>query len=86
MSERLGTRTFGDKEELIFLGKEFGEQRDYGEMFAQLIDEEISLLLREARERAQKLISANMQYIERVVAALLKNETLEREAFERLMA
>ncbi|MBI2637147.1 MAG: ATP-dependent zinc metalloprotease FtsH, partial [Parcubacteria group bacterium] len=78
MSERLGTRTFGDKEELIFLGKEFGEQRDYGETFAQLIDEEISLLLREARERAQKLIAANMQYIERVVASLLENETLER--------
>jgi len=86
MSKKLGTRTFGDKEELIFLGKEFGEQRDYGETFAQLIDEEISRLLHEAYERAQKTITENMERIERVVDTLLKEETIERDAFDRLMA
>ncbi|MEK7189040.1 MAG: ATP-dependent zinc metalloprotease FtsH [Patescibacteria group bacterium] len=86
MSEKLGARTFGDKEELIFLGKEFGEQRDYGETYAGIIDEEVSRLLREAYERARKLIAEHMGRIERVAATLLEQETLEREEFEALMA
>jgi len=86
MSEKLGTRTYGDKEELIFLGKEFGEQRDYGEKYAQLIDEEISRFLREAYSSAKSLITDNTEYIERLVEVLLKDETIEREAFEQLMA
>lgn len=86
MSEKLGARTFGDKEELIFLGREIGEQRDYGETYAQLIDEEVSRLLKEAYERAKKLLAEHMDRVERVVAALLEQETLEREAFEALVA
>ncbi len=86
MSEKMGARTFGDREELIFLGKELGAERDYGETFAQMIDEEISRLLREAYHRAQKLIAANTERIERVVRALLRDETIEREAFLQLVA
>ncbi|PJC40722.1 MAG: cell division protein FtsH, partial [Parcubacteria group bacterium CG_4_9_14_0_2_um_filter_41_8] len=86
MSEKLGARTFGDKEELIFLGKEFGEQRDYGEKYAQLIDEEISLLLSEAIERAKEILHENMEKLERIVCVLLEKETIEKNEFEELMA
>tara|TARA_Y100000310_G_scaffold165626_1_gene165356 strand:- start:4066 stop:5892 length:1827 start_codon:yes stop_codon:yes gene_type:complete len=85
MSEKLGTRTFGDKDELVFLGKEFGEQRDYGEKFAQIIDEEISRFLNEAYAQAKKLISENSAMIDKLVEVLLKQETIEREEFEKLM-
>ncbi len=86
MSERLGTRTFGDKDELVFLGKEFGERRDYGEQFAQIIDEEISKFLKEAYDSAFEIISKNMDKIEKLVKVLLEKETIEREDFEKLMA
>jgi len=85
MSEKLGARTFGDKEELVFLGKEFGEQRDYGESFAQIIDEEISRLLDEAYTRAKKILDENMEKIERVAKVLLENEIIEQKEFEKLM-
>jgi len=85
MSEKLGTRTFGDKEELIFLGKEISEQRDYGEKFAQIIDEEISRFLDEAYTTAQKVIEDNMSKIEKLVEVLMKEETIEKNEFETLM-
>ncbi len=85
MSEKLGTRTFGDKDEMVFLGKEFGEQRDYGEKYAQIIDEEISRFLDEAYGVAQNLITENMKKIEITVDVLLKKENIEKDEFEKLM-
>lgn len=86
MSEKLGPRTFGNRDELVFLGRTISEQRDYGEKTAQTIDEEISRLIREAYEAARKIIKNNRERIERVAAVLLEKETLEREEFARLMA
>ena len=85
MSKKLGPRTFGDKEELIFLGKEISEQRDYGEKYAQMIDEEITRFIDDAYQRARKIIQANTDAIERLVAVLLEKESVEREEFEKLM-
>ncbi len=85
MSEKLGTRTFGDREELIFLGKEISEQRDYGEKFAELIDEEISSFLGDSYSNAKKIITDNMPKIEKVVQVLLDKENIEKEEFEALM-
>lgn len=86
MSEKLGPRTFGNKEELIFLGREISEQRDYGEKIAQAIDEEISAFLENAYKRAQGIIKDNLGKIERVVEVLLKQETIEADEFKALMA
>ncbi|MBU2575741.1 ATP-dependent zinc metalloprotease FtsH [Patescibacteria group bacterium] len=86
MSEKLGTRTFGDKDELVFLGREFGEQRDYGEKYAQLIDEEISRLLDEAYLRANKTLDGAQEKLEKIVSVLLEKETIEKNEFEELMA
>jgi len=81
MSDKLGARTFGDKDELVFLGKEFGERRDYGEQYAQIIDDEISKFLKESYEKAEEILSKNMDKIEKTVAALLEKETLEQDEF-----
>lgn len=85
MSEKLGPRTFGNKEELIFLGREISEQRDYGEKIAQAIDEEISDFLDKAHQRAQDIIRENMDKIEKVVEVLLSRETIESDEFKKLM-
>ena len=86
MSDKLGPRTFGAKEELIFLGREISEHRDYGEKIAQAIDEEISAFLQDAHKRAQSLIRDNMAKIEKVVHVLLAQETIESDEFKKLMA
>ncbi len=84
MDEKLGPRTFGEKEELIFLGKEIHEQKDYSEKTSELIDEEISALIKAAQKTAQEILTNDKKDLEKIVAALLKKETLEREEFEAL--
>ena len=85
MSESLGPRTFGDKEEMIFLGREIHEQRDYSEKMAEQIDKEISNFIDQAMIKAKGLIRSKNQELEKVVAVLLKKETLEKEEFEKLI-
>ncbi len=82
MSEALGPRTFGAKEELIFLGREISEQRDYSEKIAEHIDDEVGRLMREARRTAETIIKKKRDTLEMIVATLLKQETIEREEFE----
>jgi cell division protease FtsH len=86
MSDHLGPRTFGEKEEMIFLGREIHEQRDYSEKIAEKIDEEISGFLDQATKAALKIIQEKKPYIEKTVAVLLDKETIEKEEFASLMA
>ncbi len=85
MSDSLGPRTFGEREELIFLGREIHEQRDYSEKVAEKIDEEISGFIKQARGIAEKVVSEKRELLEKVVAALMEKETLEKEAFEEIV-
>ncbi|MCK5319756.1 ATP-dependent zinc metalloprotease FtsH, partial [Candidatus Parcubacteria bacterium] len=85
MSEILGPRTFGNKEEMIFLGREITEQRDYSEKIAEKIDEEIFTFISRATKMAEKIITDKKEKIEKVVKELLKNETIEKEKFEELV-
>ncbi len=85
MSEVLGPRTFGQKEELIFLGREIHEQRDYSEKVAEQIDLEISAFIRQATAKAQVILQEKRESLEKVVQALLEKETLEKEEFEALV-
>jgi cell division protease FtsH len=85
MDETLGPRTFGEREELIFLGKEIHEQRDYSEKTAELIDQRISALISQAQATALNIITKKQKSLEKIVAALLTKETLEREDFEKLL-
>jgi cell division protease FtsH len=85
MSENLGPRTYGEKEEMIFLGKEIHEQRDYSEKIAEKIDDEVAAFLEKAAQAANEIINSKKKYIEKVVAALLEKETLEKDEFAALM-
>lgn len=86
MSEKLGPRTFGEKEDMIFLGREIHEQRDYSEKVAELIDEEISRFISEGELRAQRILDEKSDKLEAIVKVLLEKETIEKEEFEEIMA
>ncbi len=86
MSDRLGPMIYGQKEELVFLGREIGEQRDYSEAVAEEIDAEVRRIVSEAYERARTILNDHRDKLERVAQTLLEVETLDRQAFERLMA
>lgn len=84
MSEKLGMRTFGDKQELIFLGREISEQKDYSERFALEIDKEINRILDEAHTTAKNILSANRAKLNQIAERLLQKETLEGDELDAL--
>jgi len=86
MSDALGPRTYGKQEDLIFLGREIHENRDYSENKAVLIDAEIDLLITEGLETATILITSHRDAIDRIAQRLLSEETLERAAFLETIA
>jgi len=81
MSDKLGPMTFGQKEELVFLGKEIGEQRDYSEAVAQEIDAEVRRIVRTAYQRARQVLVEHREQLHAVAQRLLEVETLEAEEF-----
>jgi len=85
MSEKLGPRTFGEKEEMIFLGREIHEQRDYSEKVAELIDHEISAFIDRGVHQAKGIINREKEIMEKVVAVLMEKETIERDKFEEIV-
>lgn len=85
MSDHLGPRTYGEKEEMIFLGREIHEQRDYSEKVAERIDEEITGFIKQGGEKAQIIIDQHADKLEKIVATLLEKETIEKDEFELIM-
>ena len=85
MSEKLGPRVYGEQEEMIFLGREIHENRDYSDGKAILIDEEIDALISHGLKTAQALITKHRAEMDRIAEALLKQETLERDVFAELV-
>lgn len=84
MSETLGPMVYGQKEELIFLGREISEQRDYSESVAEQIDQEVRKLVEEAYDRARAILREHRDALDRVAERLLEVETISREEFEQL--
>ena len=84
MSENLGPMTYGQKEELIFLGREISEQRDYSEAVAEKIDQEVRSIVNTAYDRAREILSTYRQKLDQVAERLLEVETLSREEFESI--
>ena len=84
MSSKLGPRTFGKKEELVFLGRDISETRNYSEATALLIDQEISDLIEVAHERARGIIAEHRDKIDEIAERLLEVETLDSEAFHAM--
>jgi cell division protease FtsH len=85
MSETMGPMTFGQKEEQIFLGKEFARHRDYSEQTAINIDSEIRGIVTANYETAKRIIEENKDTLERIAEALLERETLDAAEIEALI-
>lgn len=84
MSEVLGPRTFGERHELIFLGREIAEQKDYSEKSAQLIDEEVSKIINFCYHKAKEIIKNKKEFLEKIAKKLLEKESLERNEFLKI--
>jgi cell division protease FtsH len=84
MSNDLGPMVYGQKEELIFLGREISEQRDYSEAVAEQIDKEVRTLVNDAHERAKNILVQYRDFLDKIAHKLLEVETLSREEFEEL--
>ncbi|MSQ11140.1 MAG: ATP-dependent metallopeptidase FtsH/Yme1/Tma family protein [Dehalococcoidia bacterium] len=82
----LGPRTFGRREEMIFLGKEIVEQRDYSDDVARGIDEEVKRLVEEAYERAETLLTTHKRKLMQIARYLAQFESVEGEALQKLFA
>ncbi len=85
MSERLGPRTFGNKQELVFLGREISEQRNYSEKVAEEIDEEVRRLVDHAYQTARQIVTENMDRMQKLVKILLDEETIEGDDLKRVL-
>lgn len=85
MSDELGPRVYGEKQELVFLGREISEQRDYSDAIAQKIDEEVRRIIDAEYERTKMLLQENRDKLDRIAKALLEVETLEANEFIALM-
>jgi len=81
----LGPRTFGEKEELVFLGREISERRDYSEKTAESIDKEVSRIIDSCHNKAKDILEKNKEKLQRIAQILLKKETLEKDLFEKLI-
>ena len=85
MSEGLGPVAYGQKDELVFLGREIGEQRDYSDDTARLIDEEVRRIVEEAYQRARRLLEEHREVLDRIAQRLIEVETLEGKELEALL-
>jgi cell division protease FtsH len=81
----LGPIAFGDKEDLIFLGREISEERNYSERIASRIDVEIEGFIKSAQNQAEKVIIKRRKMLDKIAEALIEKETIEREEFENLI-
>jgi cell division protease FtsH len=86
MSDKLGPLTFGHKEELVFLGREIGEQRNYSEEVAQAIDEEVRRFITQAHETALRILRENKDKLVGLARQLIEMETLEGPDLEAMLA
>ena len=84
MSSELGPMVYGQKEELIFLGREISEQRDYSEAIAEKIDQEVRLLVNDAYKKAEAILKKYRDKLDAVASKLLEVETLSRDEFESI--
>ncbi|PIV38427.1 MAG: cell division protein FtsH, partial [Candidatus Portnoybacteria bacterium CG02_land_8_20_14_3_00_45_8] len=85
MSEKLGPRTFGETEDLIFLGREISTEKNYSEKIAQEIDKEVHDFIDRAAKTAQKILIERRALLNKITDRLIEKETIEKEEFEELI-
>jgi cell division protease FtsH len=84
MSEKLGPRTFGQRQELVFLGREISEQRDYSDKVAQEIDEEVHNIIQRAYKTTKKILTANKEKLKLLAEELMAHETLDEPELDKI--
>jgi cell division protease FtsH len=85
MSEKLGPRSFGKTNEMVFLGKEMTAERDYSEEIAEKIDKEVDAFITKGMKLAQKIIKDNKKILDKIADTLIDKETIEHEEFEKII-
>ena len=86
MSEKLGPLTFGEKDELVFLGREIGEQRNYSEAVAEEIDSEVKRIVTRAHKRAKEVLQEHRDKLVEIAQRLIEQETLEEADIQAILA
>ena len=86
MSEKLGPRTFGKREEMVFLGREISEQRDYSNKVAETIDEEVHSIIDDAYNNATEVIRENLPKLGQLAKFLIEHETIEVDELATIWA
>jgi len=85
MSEKMGPMTFGKTNEHVFLGRDFGHERDFSEEVASIIDRETKALIEERYIFSKNILTENKDMMEEIVKVLLEKETLDEREFEEIM-
>ena len=85
MSEALGTQVFGEAQHQVFLGRDYADHQDYSEETARRIDTEVQRIMREAHERAEKILRERSDQLKLMANVLLERETVEGDAVEALL-
>jgi len=84
MSEKLGPRTFGQRQELVFLGREISEQKDYSDKVAEEIDEEVHNIIQRAYKTTKKILTANKEKLKLLAEELIAHETLDEPELNKI--
>ena len=85
MSTELGTMVFGEAQHQVFLGRDYADHQDYSEETARRIDVEVQRIMREAHERAEKILAARRDQLDLMAQVLLERETVEGDAVTALL-
>ncbi len=85
MSEKLGPRTFGKTQDLIFLGRELSSAKDYSEATSGVIDDEVNLFIKKAFDAAKKIITGHRNVLDKIAHVLMEKETLEQDEFNAII-
>ena len=85
MSEKIGPMALGEKDELIFLGRELTTERNYSEETARLIDREVKKLIDNGYKKAQEILTRRRTKLDEIAKILIEKETIERDEFEKLV-
>lgn len=85
MSDKMGPMAFGGHESYVFLGKDFGTEREYSETWATMIDQEVTKLLNNANKKAKEILGGHKNVLDALAAKLIKEETIERDEFASFM-
>jgi cell division protease FtsH len=85
MSDQLGPISLGDHSEMVFMGREISEQRNYSESVAKIIDEEVSKIMKKGFDTATEILTKHRSYLNTIAERLVKEETLEQEQFHEIV-